>query len=123
MKCPNCGSAVIAGAEACAQCEVRIVWEGDIPNFQGPDGYIPVFTAYDPAMLPVVESLLTANDIPFIVPNDTTQDMFGLGRMASGFNAIIGPPVVRVPSEHVEAANELIASIGELPPAEDTPED
>jgi hypothetical protein len=123
MKCPNCGTVVSPGAEACTQCEVRIVWEGDTPKFQVHDGYIPVFVAYDPAMLPVVESLLAANAIPFIVPNDSTQDMFGLGRMGSGYNSIIGPPVVRVPSEHAQAASELIASIVETPAEELPPEE
>ena len=123
MKCPNCGTAVTPAAEACTQCEVRIVWDGDTPKFQAQDAYVPVFVAYDPALLPVVESLLAANDIPFIVPNDTTQDMFGLGRMGSGYNSIIGPPVVRVPSEHAQAARELIASIVEIPSEEPAPEE
>lgn len=127
MRCPYCGSTVTPGAEACAQCEVRILWDGDSAKFQAPETYVPVFVASDPAMLPVIESLLSANDIPFVVPNETTQDFLGLGRAASGFNMIIGPPVVKVPGEQAAAARELIASAttapsGEPEPGADTPE-
>ena len=113
MECPYCGSVVTPGAQACTQCEVRIVWNGDEAEFQVPDSFVPVFVAYDAAMLPVVESLLAANGIPFVVPNDTTQDLVGLGRAGIGYNPIIGPPTVKVPSDRAQTARELIASVRE----------
>ncbi len=123
MKCPYCGTAVTRGDTACSQCEARIAWVGEEAEFEVPESFVPVFVAYDPAMLPVVESLLSANGIPFVIPNDTTQDFMGLGRLGVGYNAITGPPVVKVPGEHAQAASELIASIAEAPPEAPAPED
>ena len=115
MRCPYCGSEVTPGTEACPRCQVRIVWHDDAAEFHMPDSYVPVFIAHDPMMLPVVESLLVANGIPFIVQNETTQDVFGLGRLGIGYSAAVGPPVVRVPGEYQLVANELIGSARNSP--------
>ena len=112
LKCPYCGTAVIAGAESCTQCESRITWSGDEATFITPDTFVPVFTAREPTTLPVVKSLLEANGIPFTVTNELTQDVLGLGRAGLGFNPIVGPPVIRVPAEHEAAARELISTVG-----------
>ncbi len=122
MRCPDCGTSITPQAETCLQCGVRIVWDGGTAEFYPPETFVPVFVAYDPAMLPVVESLLTANGIPFVVPNEVTQDIMGLGRLAGGYNLIVGPPVVRVSSEHAQAASKLIASVTEASSGELTPE-
>ena len=117
MRCPNCGTEVQQGAVRCPQCEIAISWDGDTATFQVPGDAVPVFVAKDPAMLPVIESLLEANDIPFVVANDATQDIIGWGRFVDGFNPVTGPPIIRVPAEHAEAARELIA--GASPPSEE----
>ena len=70
---------------------------------------VVVFTAYDPTALPVVESLLLANDIPYVVNNELGQDVVGFGRVA-GYNLALGPPVVTVPAAYEQRARELIES-------------
>jgi len=100
---------------------VRILWDGDTAEFLVSESLLPVFVGYDPAMLPVVESLLAANRIPFVVANETTQDILGLGRVAWGYNAAIGPPELRVAAAHVAAARELIASAVPVPAEDGTP--
>jgi hypothetical protein len=66
-------------------------------------------------MLPVVESLLQANDIPFVVTDEVSQDFMSWGRLIAGYSPVAGPPVVRVPADHAEAARELIASASAEP--------
>ena len=111
MKCPYCGKAVVVGADSCRQCESRITWDGEDATFYTPDTFVAVFTAWDPTSLPVVKGLLEANGIPFTVANDVTQDTLGLGRLGVGYNAVVGPPQVRVPGDFEAAARELISTV------------
>jgi hypothetical protein len=112
MRCAWCGAEVERGAEQCAQCDVRIVWDGDTAEFLVPESWTPVFRATDPAQLPVIKSLLEANRIPFVVTDEVAQDFLNWGRVGIGYNVMIGPPKVLVPGEQAEAARELIASAG-----------
>jgi len=119
VTCPYCGAAVNAGAEVCAQCGSRIEWDGDDATFETPGSLVRVFTAWEPASLPVIESLLEANGIPFEVANEVTQDFFSWGRLLAGHNPVCGPPVVRVPADREEEARELIKAAASAPlPAE-----
>ena len=110
MNCPYCGAAAAQGSERCAQCGSAVVWDGDVPTFSTPGPMVRVFTAWDPAALPVIESLLEANGIPFDVANEVTQDFFSWGRLIAGHNPACGPPVVHVPSEYADEARALIDS-------------
>ena len=116
MQCAWCGAKVERGAERCAQCEVRIVWDGDHAEFQVPGDHTLVFKATDPAQLPVIKSLLEANGIPFVVSDEVSQDFLNWGRVGIGYNLMIGPPKVMVPAEWAEVARELIASAGSNAP-------
>jgi hypothetical protein len=111
VRCPYCGTTVVEGAESCRRCDSRITWTDGEATFITPDTFVPVFTAWDATSLPVVEGLLEANGIPFTIANDTTQDSVGLGRLGVGYNAVVGPPVVRVPGEFEAAALELISKV------------
>jgi hypothetical protein len=115
MHCPNCGTEVQPGATQCRQCEIPIAWDGDTATFQVPGEDVPVFVAKDPTMLPVIESLLEVNGIPFVVANGVTQDLIGWGQFNLGYNPITGPPIVKVHAQHAEAARELIASASTVP--------
>jgi len=111
VKCPYCGTAVVEGADSCTQCESRITWSDGEATFLTPDTFVSVFTAWNPTSLPVVASLLESNGIPFTVANESTQDFVGLGRLGAGYNAVVGPPVVRVPGNYEDVARKLISSV------------
>jgi hypothetical protein len=96
-----------------------VAWEGDEATFSTPGPLVRVFTAWDPASLPVIESLLEANGIPFEVANEVTQDFFAWGRLLAGHNPACGPPVVHVPAERADEARELISTVGGTPVPED----
>lgn len=108
MKCLYCGVAVTPGAEKCAHCDTVIEWKNDEVEFIPPADLVEVFRAWDPALLPVIESLLETNGIPYVVENDVMQDILGWGRLTWGYNSITGPPSVRVPQDRVEEALELL---------------
>lgn len=118
MRCPYCGSEVTTGAASCAQCEVGITWDGVQPTFETRGTLADLVRVTDPAVLPVIESLLATANIPFIVANEVTQDMFSLGRLVAGYNYIPGPPTVRVPEECLVEARELLGRIEPLDDAE-----
>lgn len=118
MRCPYCGSEVTTGAASCAQCEVGITWNGVQPTFEMRGTLVDLVRVTDPALLPVIESQLAMADIPFVVANEVTQDMFSLGRLAAGYNLIAGPPTVRVPEECLADARELLSSQGHVDDAE-----
>jgi hypothetical protein len=84
---------------------------------------VRVFTAWDPAALPVVESLLEANGIPFEVSNELTQDFLSWGRVIAGHNPVCGPPVVHVPADRADEARELIDSATSQPLEEEPSND
>jgi len=123
VKCPYCGAAVVKGAEKCAQCGSGIVWSDGGARFFTPGPLERVFTAWDPAALPVIESLLEANGIPFGVANEVTQDFFAWGRLLGGYNQATGPPVVMVPTERADEARDLIHSARTEPLAAEPPGD
>jgi len=118
MHCPYCGAEVTTGAASCTQCEVGITWDGVQPTFETRGTLADLIRVTDPAVLPVIESLLATANIPFVVANEVTQDMFSLGRLASGYNFIAGPPTVRVPEECLVDARELLAAQGHVDDAE-----
>lgn len=49
--------------------------------------------------------------IRYIAENEITQDLFGLGRIGSGYNLVTGPPRLRVAAENAARANEVLAEL------------
>jgi len=59
----------------------------------------------------LAKCLLQAAGIPYAVLSDILQDLFGWGRIGTGFFPAIGPPEIRVGAEDVERAAELLADL------------
>jgi hypothetical protein len=116
MKCPRCGVALETEITPCPHCGVEIDWVSDpAQNVPDDEAFVTVMPVWDAAALPVIESLLTAEGIPYMVANETVQDFLFLGRLPTGYNMGTGPPVIRVPREHAEAARELLEKLVPLP--------
>ena len=58
--------------------------------------------------LSIVSSLLDEALIPYFVKNSKVQDLFGLGRIGTGFNLITGPMIIQVKNEHFQTAKEIV---------------
>lgn len=119
MICPECGSEYREGFAHCNDCDVDLVEpiEGE-PEVE----LVKVYAGMNPAILPVVESLLDEAEIEFMKRGESLQDLFAGGRML-GNNPVIGPVEFWVRSENAAQAQELLADIEESHAVEDEEED
>jgi hypothetical protein len=113
FKCPFCGDQVESGAVQCPRCGIAIEWQGGEPHFDDPGDSVTLIKLFDPAQQALIESLLQAAGVEYVIQGDVMQDVMGLGRLAGGYNQIFGPPVIKVPKAALEAAREAIASATE----------
>ena len=118
MYCPECGSEYREGFTTCADCEVPLTdtppGEPEHPDFE----LVTVFEGSDPAALALAESLLIEEKIPYMKKGEQVQDLFAMGRLIS-YNPVVGPVVIQVPEQHVEAAFEILGELrhGNLEPS------
>ena len=62
----------------------------------------------DQPFLMVAKSILEAAAIPFFTKNEGVQELFGFGRVGTGFNIAAGPIEIQVPKEYAEEALVLL---------------
>lgn len=72
---------------------------------------VTVFESPDIALLAMAKAALDDAGIRYITENELTQDLFGLGRIGSGFNLVTGSPRIRVLPEHAVRAGEILAEL------------
>jgi len=121
IQCPFCGDHFEGKPVTCPRCGIAIQWQGDEASFEDPGDSVTLMKLFDPAMQPVIESVLAAAEIPFMIQADIMQDVMGLGRLAGGYNQIFGPPIVKVPQGMLQAARDAIAPV--LAESPETPSD
>jgi len=73
--------------------------------------FVPVLTPRGALMASFVASLLQSAEIRFFIKNERVQDLFGLGRVGTGFNVFTGAQAVCVEPTRAEEATELLGSI------------
>ena len=74
---------------------------------------VTVFQSGDVALFALAKATLDSEGIRYIADGDQVQDLFGVGRLASGYNLVTGPPRIRVTVEDADRARELIAELEE----------
>jgi hypothetical protein len=103
-------------ATRCSDCGAELVTRrpdfSELPTLQW-DDMTPVMSIPDAALVPVIESLLAGEGIAHYVHGENLQDLFGVGRVGSGFNVITGLPVLYVDSARVEEAERLLEDLQE----------
>ncbi len=77
----------------------------------GVSDLVTVFESPDVALLAMAKAALERAGVRYVTQNEFTQDLFGLGRMGTGYNLITGPTRIRVTSENAERARELLAEL------------
>lgn len=70
----------------------------------------PIISLSNDAEKAILTSILEDNNIHYVIENQNTQDLFGIGRFG-GYNYITGPQRVFVPNENVVEAANLLRSI------------
>ena len=71
---------------------------------------VTVFESADVALVAMAKSALEGAGIRYVVQNELTQNLFGLGQMG-GYNLITGPVRIRVVQEDTEAAEDLLSDL------------
>jgi hypothetical protein len=118
MRCPSCGGEFRPSISECPDCEVELVPDTEDPRVpEPPPAYalVPVLATGNPALLAVAESLLIDAGIAFEKTGEGLQDLFGWGRLGTGFNPVVGPAVLRVHDEDEATARELLAELEDCP--------
>lgn len=118
MFCPNCGAEYREGLDRCADCAVELV--ESLPEKEAPEEAIrpgpvaeTVFDDQDATELAIVESLLRAAEIELLMVGAGLQELFGAGRLGVGFNLVVGPVRLQVPTEDAERARQLLSGMSE----------
>ncbi len=75
------------------------------------DPWVTVVQTGDSGQIAFIKSLFEDAQIPLLVKGEGVQDLFGMGRLGSGYNLITGPVQIQVPASHLEEAQELLGSL------------
>jgi hypothetical protein len=75
------------------------------------DDLFSVFESGDPGLFALARAVLDRAGIRYVAEGEGVQDLFGLGRIGTGYNNITGPPRLCVPAVHVERARKLLADV------------
>ena len=128
MYCPKCHAEYIAGFTRCSDCDVPLVealppapkrahrsgtHDGSHPG-RSPHhdrDLVTVLASGDPGLMAVAKSLLRSADIPFLVQGEGVQDLFGVGRIGSGFNVVTGPARLQVGADDADDARAVLADL------------
>jgi hypothetical protein len=76
--------------------------------------YVNLVTVYEtgnPAVISIAKSILSSENIPFHMKGDGVQDLFGGGRIGTGFNVLTGPVQVQVDEKHAQWARGLLSDL------------
>jgi hypothetical protein len=69
---------------------------------------VTVFESADPALFAMARAALDGAGIRYVAQGEGVQDLFGLGRLGTGYSLVTGPPRIRVMSEDAARARELL---------------
>ncbi|MEX0690772.1 MAG: DUF2007 domain-containing protein, partial [Gemmatimonadales bacterium] len=86
--------------------------ERGIPPSMG--DLVTVFESTDVALIAIAKGALQDADIRFVVQNEFTQNLLGVGQLGS-YNHITGPVRIRVVAEDAEVAQELLSDLAGEP--------
>ncbi len=120
MICPKCGSEYRDGFTRCSDCDVDLVAPPPPPPPDDRAGIelVKVWEGGNPALVPVIESLLDDAGIEYSTTSENLQDLFAWGRVGGGFNYAIGPIMFYVRAEDEQDARAIIAGLAQAPPPE-----
>ena len=72
---------------------------------------VTVFESADAALLAMAKAALEGAGIRFVAEGEGIQDLFGMGRLFSGYNLITGAPRIRVTAENAERARQILIEL------------
>jgi hypothetical protein len=72
---------------------------------------VTVFESADVAVFALAKAALDEAGIRYVAQGEELQNLFGLGRLGTGYNLITGAPRIRVGAENAERAREILAEL------------
>ncbi|MFI5176500.1 MAG: DUF2007 domain-containing protein [Terriglobia bacterium] len=75
------------------------------------DSLVTILTIEDPAILAYAKSLLKEAGIQSLAKGEGLQDLFGAGRIGTGFNLVSGPIELQVEPQDEKKARRLLSEI------------
>jgi hypothetical protein len=108
MYCPTCRSEYEPGVTRCAECEAALV--ENLPEDARADAeeFVPLREVNDPDELAVLQSVLDAAGVPYMLQGEEAQGLFPF----PGAGANLLPPslgaIIHVPRSRLDEARELI---------------
>lgn len=111
MFCPMCGHEYYEGFVECEGCGVPLVEDPPSPESLQDVRFVSVFKTGDPALLAVAKSLLEMASIPYFAKGEGVQDLFGLGRLGTGFNPLTGPADLQVDQRFRAEASRVLKEL------------
>ena len=114
MYCPRCEAEYRTGIAVCSDCGIPLVDALPPPEAEelepGTDlgDLVPVRNVSDPALLPVLTSLLQSEDIPFFVQGENALQTIGLAQLFRGADPDNVHWTLLVPSTLLAKANEVL---------------
>jgi len=72
---------------------------------------VTVFESSDIALFAIAKSELDTAGIRYVTQGEGLQDLFGWGRMFSGYSFVTGHPRIRVTAENATRALELLSDL------------
>jgi hypothetical protein len=114
MFCPQCRSEYREGFTRCESCDVPLV--AVLPPEAGDPSdrdLVTVFETGDPGLLALAHSILDEAQVPYLTQGEGVQDLFGLGRLGTGFSILTGPVHILVERERQQVVRALLDSLEE----------
>jgi len=87
-----------------------------LPSDEQPEPDLELVTVFDtgePADILVAKSILDAEGIEYFAKDEGVQDLFGAGRLGSGFNTMAGQVEIQVRPEDAERARQILERLDE----------
>ncbi|MGZ5433615.1 MAG: hypothetical protein ACXW5U_12545 [Thermoanaerobaculia bacterium] len=114
MICPECGSEYREGFTQCADCGVALGESGPAESEGEPDvELVKIFEAMNPAILPLVESVLRDANIEFMTRSNALQDLFPMNRFGTDAHNSLGAAEIWVRKDDEAEALALIDLLDE----------
>lgn len=114
MFCPQCRSEYREGFTRCESCDAPLV--AALPPEAGDPSerdLVVAFETGDPGLLAMAHSIVDEAEIPYLTQGEGVQDLFGLGRLGTGFSILTGPVHILVERERLEEARQLLDGLEE----------
>ena len=75
--------------------------------------FIPGFLSRKKGTNIFLKDTLGKANIKYIAKNEGVQDLFGVGRIGTGYNPIIGPTEIQVAKDDEQAAKDVLKDLKE----------